>query len=638
MTEIIDISFTPFNKRVKVRAGTTVADAADAHNVPIRSDCGKNGICGKCRVEVDDPSGLTPVGKTEAKMLSEQDLAGSIRLACQARITGPVTITVPDDAAMNGDVEGKPTLLGDFCIDPAVRRFFVSTDRILQTDQGMGLSLSERIVEQVNKTASEKIRFQTRYSLDSLSRVDMRLPFVTVVHHFEKGVISLCKGSVETSLGIAFDVGTTTLAAYLCDLVNGKILTSRAMVNPQRRFGHDVISRIASVIEDEANLEKRLLERNLLNRYQNSGVPEKPVLEKMRNEVIAAMDELAGECLKEAEFERGEIHEVTVAGNTTMQHIMAGFNPKSIGVSPYLPVTRAPVLTDAVEIGLDLSPGTPVYMFPIVSGFLGGDIMAACLADESYKRKDTGTTLIIDIGTNGELLLVSENGIWGTSCATGPAFEGAQISCGMRASAGAVNRVYLVPKSGGRIEFDTISHADPVGICGSGIIDALAAMRKAEIIRENGTFDPDKPGVVSDEKGLGKAFYLPGTDIHVTLNDVRQVQLAKAALFVGIESLLEQAGVEKVDRTLLTGAFGTGFNQQSARDIGMLPDVICSTGIDTTPNLAGAGAVMALFDKNKRTDIQAVFQNIQTLDLNRVPDFVSKLSKATKFPAKNREQ
>ena len=636
MTETIDISFAPFNKRVKVRAGTTVAEAAEAHNVPLRSDCGKNGTCGKCRVVVDDPSGLTPVGKTEAKMLTEQDLAGAIRLACQARITGPVSITVPDDSAMNGDVVVKPTLLGTFRIDPAVKRFHVSTDRIMQTDQGMGLSLSERIVEQVDKTASEKIRFQSRYSLDSLSRVDMRLPFVTVVHHFEKGVISLCKGSVETGLGVAFDVGTTTLAAYLCDLVNGEILTSRAMVNPQRQFGHDVISRIASVIEDEANLEKRLLERNLLNRYQNSGVPERSVLEKMRNEVIAAMDELAGECIKETEFERGDIHEVTVAGNTTMQHIMAGFNPKSIGVSPYLPVTRSPVLTDSVEIGLDLSPGTPVYMFPIVSGFLGGDIMAACLADESYKKNDT--TLIIDIGTNGELLLISKSGIWGTSCATGPAFEGAQISCGMRASAGAVNRVYPVPESGGRIEFDTISDQAPVGICGSGIIDALAAMRKAGIIRENGTFDPDKQGVVSDEKGLGKAFYLPGTDIHVTLNDVRQVQLAKAALFVGIESLLEKAGVERVDRTLLTGAFGTGFNQQSARDIGMLPDVICRTGIDTTPNLAGAGAVMALFDKSKRTDIQAVFQKIRTLDLNRVPDFVAKLSKATKFPANNGER
>ncbi|MCF8045750.1 MAG: ASKHA domain-containing protein [Desulfarculaceae bacterium] len=636
MTETIDISFAPFNKKAKVRAGITIADAAAAHNVPIRSDCGKHGICGKCRVVVDDPAGVSPVGGTEAKMLSERELADSLRLACQTRITGPVTITVPDDATLNGDVDGKPTLLGAFCINPAVQRFYVPTDRIRQADQGRGLSLSDRIVEQVQKTDKERIHFRSRYSLEAASRVDMRLPYVTVVHHDEQGVISVVKGSVESSLGVAFDVGTTTLAAYMCDLVSGEILTSRAMINPQRRFGLDVISRIASVIEDEADLEKRLLERNLLDRYRSSGVPEEPVLDKMKHQVITAMDDLAGQCLKEAGREREEIHEITVAGNTTMQHIMAGFNPKSIGVSPYLPVTRSPVLMDCVEIGLDLSPATPVYMFPMVSGFLGGDILAACLADESYKRKDT--TLIIDIGTNGELLLINENGIWGTSCATGPAFEGAQISCGMRASAGAVNRVYMVPESAGRIEFETISNADPVGICGSGIIDALAAMRKAGIIRENGTFDPDKPGVVRDEKGLGKAFYLPGTKIHITLNDIRQVQLAKAALFVGIESLLEQAGVETVSRTLLTGAFGTGFNQDSARSIGMLPDVICRTGIDTTPNLAGAGAVMALLDKSKRTDIQRVFQNVHTLDLNQVPDFVSKLSTATKFPANHGEK
>mgnify|MGYP006291384835 CR=1 FL=1 len=636
MTERIDIAFTPFNKRVKVRAGITIADAAAAHNVPIRSDCGKNGTCGKCRVVVDDPAAVSPVGRTEAMLLSERELADSIRLACQARITGPVTITVPDDAALNGDVNGKPTILGAFCINPAVKRFYVPTDRIQRTESSTGLSLSDRIVEQVEKTDSEKIRFKTRYSLQAASRVDMRLPFITVVHHEEQGVISVLKGSVESSLGVAFDVGTTTLAAYLCDLVTGEILTSRAMINPQRQFGHDVISRIASVIEDEADLERRLLERNFLDRYRSSGVPEEPVLDKMKHQVISAMDDLAGQCLKEAGREREEVHEVTVAGNPTMQHIMAGFNPKSIGVSPYLPVTRSPVLTDSIEIGLDLSPGTPVYMFPIVSGFLGGDILAACLADESYKRNDT--TLIIDIGTNGELLLINEKGIWGTSCATGPAFEGAQISCGMRASAGAVNRVYLVPESGGRIEFDTISNADPAGICGSGIIDALAAMRKAGIIRENGTFDTAKPGVVCDEKGLGKAFYLPGTDIHITLNDVRQVQLAKAALFVGIESLLDHAGIQSVGRTLLTGAFGTGFNQDSARAIGMLPDVICRAGIAATPNLAGAGSVMALLDKSKRADIRSVFENVHTLDLNRVPDFVSKLSKATGFPANNGEK
>ncbi|MFO7753922.1 MAG: ASKHA domain-containing protein [Desulfobacteraceae bacterium] len=636
MAETIDIFFRPFNKTVKIKAGTTIADAAEVRDVPIRSDCGKNGTCGKCRVVVDDPSGLSPVSKSESAILSTDQLADSIRLACQARITGPVTVTVPDDRTLNRDVDEKPTLLGAFSINPAVRRFFVPTARIRQADEEMDHSLSCRIVRLVKKQTGETISFLSRYSLKALSLADMRLPSVTVVHHDDCGVISIRKGSVESSLGVAFDIGTTTIAAYLCDLVTGEILISSAMINPQRQFGHDVISRIAAVIEDEAALEKRLLARNILDRYQKGAVQEEPVLEKLKKQVITAMDELAGECLKETGRERDDVHEVTVAGNSTMQHVMAGFNPKSIGVSPYLPVTRSPVLTDSVELGLDLNTGTPVYIFPVVSGFLGGDILAACLADESYKRDDT--TLIIDIGTNGELLLISDQGIWGTSCATGPAFEGAHISCGMRASPGAVNRVYAAPGSRDRIEFETVSNAVPSGICGSGIIDMLAAMRKAEIIRENGSLDPHKPGVVCDENGLGKKFYLPGTDIYITLNDIRQIQLAKAALFVGIESILEKAGVKEVKRILLTGAFGAGFNQDSARDIGMLPRRICRTGIDTTPNLAGAGAVMALLDKTKRAEILRVSRNVHTLDLNRVTDFVSKLSKATEFPANNGEK
>jgi uncharacterized 2Fe-2S/4Fe-4S cluster protein (DUF4445 family) len=267
----------------------------------------------------------------------------------------------------------------------------------------------------------------------------------------------------------------------------------------------------------------------------------------------------------------------------------------------------------------------------VISGFLGGDILAAFLADQPLKRKET--TLIIDIGTNGELILSNGKGIWATSCATGPALEGAQISCGMRAAPGAVNRVFFRPEADNPIVFKTIENAKPMGICGSGIIDALAAMRKAGVTMENGTFNPQAPGVVLNGKGMGQKFILPDTDVHITLKDVRQVQLAKAALFVGIESLLKKAGVARVDHTILTGAFGAKFDWQNARDIGMLPHEILNGKVDSAQNLAGTGAVMALLDKRRRTQIESIALKVEFLDLACEPDFTIKFSNATRFPA-----
>ncbi len=535
MTETCDILFDQFNIKIRAKKGSTVFEAAENHGIFLRSDCGKKGTCGKCRVIVDNLDNLSPKTSTEEKVLSPSQLESLQRLACQAKICGPVTITIPEDLILKNEVYGKTGVKGLFPVNPDRKRI------------------------------------------------------------------------KETSLGVAFDIGTTTIAAYLCDLNFGRILTSRAVVNPQRQFGEDVISRIAAISEDETNFEKQ---------------------QKL---VAAAMNDLIRSCLKTTGNAKADVDEITVVGNTTMEHILRGLNPRSIGISPYLPITKSSVLTCALDLGLDLLPGTPAYIFPVISGFLGGDILSALLADRSYQRKET--TLIIDIGTNGELMLCSGKGMWATSCATGPALEGAQISCGMRATSGAVSKVYLDPDAENRILYETIGNVAPIGICGSGIIDALAAMRKTKVTLENGTFNPDKPGVICDEKGMGKKFMLPGSDIHITLKDVRQVQLAKAALFVGIESLLKKAGVKKVDRTLLTGAFGARFNWQNARDIGMLPQGICKGKIGSVQNMAGTGAVIALLDKNRRTQIETIARKISFLDLSCEPDFTFKFSGATQFPA-----
>jgi uncharacterized 2Fe-2S/4Fe-4S cluster protein (DUF4445 family) len=415
------------------------------------------------------------------------------------------------------------------------------------------------------------------------------------------------KRDKQTSLGFAFDIGTTTIAAYLCDLKSGRILTSKAIVNPQRQYGEDVIARIAAVNEDEANLEKQ---------------------QKL---AVEAMNELIKFCLETNRSVKKDIDEITVVGNTTMEHILAGLNPKNIGVSPYLPVTNSSVVTNAHDLGLDLPSEVSVYIFPVISGFLGGDILSALLADQSHKRKET--SLIIDIGTNGELMLCNNKGMWGTSCATGPALEGAQISCGMRASSGAISKVFFHPEAENRIVFETIGNIEARGVCGSGIIDALAAMRKADVTLENGTFNSDHPNVVCNAKGVGKKFMFPKSHVYITLKDVRQVQLANAALIVGIESLLEKAGVKQVDRTILTGAFGAKFNWRNARDIGMLPGLILKGKVESAQNLAGTGAVIALLDVDKRVEIATIARRINFLDLSSEPDFTLKFSAATQFPA-----
>ncbi len=540
MTEQYDITFLPDEKKGNINKGATVFEAARALKMSIRSECGGKGTCGKCRVIPDVPGNLSPKTEGENKILSANDAQPSHRLACQAKIAGPVSITVPQNLLEKEEVDGKTGINKKFKLNRREKR---------KPKSGSGSS---------------------------------------------------------PNLGVAFDIGTTTIAAYLCNLNTGSIIASKAMANPQRQFGEDVIARIAAIREDEKALETQ------------------QVL------AVSAMNALVKNCLDRTGYESKDIHDATVVGNTTMLHIFTRLNPKDIGVSPYLPVTRSSTTTNAQNAGLDFSSDPPVYVFPVISGFLGGDILSALLADRSYKRKET--TLIVDIGTNGELMLTSSGGMWATSCATGPAFEGAQISSGMRAASGAISKVSIAPKTRERIIFKTIGDKKPKGICGSGIIDALAVMRKIGVTKENGTFDHGKAGVQVNAGGIGKRFEIPGSDILITLKDVRQVQLAKAALFVGIESLLNKARIKKVDRTILTGAFGAKFNWKNARDIGMLPSKILEGEVESARNLAGVGSVTALMDETARLEIETRSEQITFLDLACEPDFTTRFSEATKFP------
>jgi uncharacterized 2Fe-2S/4Fe-4S cluster protein (DUF4445 family) len=296
-------------------------------------------------------------------------------------------------------------------------------------------------------------------------------------------------------------------------------------------------------------------------------------------------------------------------------------------------------LFSAGELNLAVDPAVPVFPMPVISGFVGGDTMGVILADRPHERDEI--SLIVDIGTNGEVVLGNRDALWVTSCATGPALEGAQISCGMRAVSGAIHRIRPATDNN-HVEYDVLGTGGghrPMGICGSGIIDAIAALRHIGVILPTGRLNEASAGVFCDEGGIGRHFTIAdgsvsatGSDIAVTLKDVRQIQLAKAALSVGIEFLMRKAGITRIDRTILTGAFGARFNWKNALTMGMLPPAVADSDVIPKDNLAGVGVLMALLDKNRKSDARALCRRIRCLELASEPDFAMAFARATAFP------
>ncbi|MBT8354655.1 MAG: DUF4445 domain-containing protein [Desulfofustis sp.] len=422
----------------------------------------------------------------------------------------------------------------------------------------------------------------------------------------------LMVSSGSGSLGLAIDIGTTTLALYLCDMHSGQILHTAAEANPQRHYGEDVISRIAHA-----------------NDHQNG-------LEELRTTIVTAVNRLISQCLEETGLASEEIGKATVVGNTTMQHVFAGMHPGILGTAPYMPESCRAQVFRAADLRLALPEQCEVYLFPVISGFVGGDTVGAMLSDKPYFRDEI--TLLIDIGTNGEVVLGNQEKIWVTSCATGPALEGAHISCGMRASAGAIDKVSIDPGSY-LVDYEIMGGdeaAFPRGLCGSGIVDTVAEMLRAGLILPSGRLCEGLPGVIADLGGIGREFVIadpPGRKpIVLTLADIRQVQLAKSALYTGITLLMKKAGINRFDRLVLTGAFGARFNWRNGVAIGMLPEISREAEVVLVENGAGQGAVLALLDETLREEARMASQNAQLLELAATPEFAKEFTAHTAFP------
>jgi uncharacterized 2Fe-2S/4Fe-4S cluster protein (DUF4445 family) len=594
----------------------SIIDAAANVNVPIRADCGGKGLCGKCRVIVDPSHNLSALSESELDIFSPEEIKRGYRLACRSEIHGDLTVTVPEQMADSREARGKTGLKGQYPVDPMIERIVLRKEDPPEPKHGILTDLASWVALRAGKAAGHEVGIQDLGALRQLSQPAASDGEITLVNHFKKGITAVIPGNRSRSLGLAVDMGTTTLAAYLCDLQGGDILASAASVNPQRRYGEDVISRIAMTDQRKDGLA-------VLNQL-----------------IIDGINFLLTRCVEQVEASPDDIDEVTLVGNTTMERIFIGFHPHGLGVSPYLPVLSSPRDLRAEEVGLDMNPGTNVYLFPVISGFVGGDTIGAIIADAPFLRKET--CLIVDIGTNGELVLGNQEGLWATSCATGPALEGAQISCGMRAVSGAIHKIDL-DYSNGRPVWSVLGDGDnilPLGICGSGLIDAIAVMRKMGVLLENGRLKEGMPGVVCDEKGIGREYVLvpaeksgTGRNISIMLKDVRQFQLAKSALFVGIELLMKHAGIRKTTRTVLTGAFGTRFNWQHAVEIGMLPRDAVQGEVFSLDNLAGVGAIMALLDRKQRDRAARLASTTRFIELAMDPEFNTRFPEATVFPS-----
>jgi uncharacterized 2Fe-2S/4Fe-4S cluster protein (DUF4445 family) len=605
------LTLTPAGISLQCDEGQTIMGVLADADIIMRSDCGGQGGCGKCQVSVHPPGNLSPPTDAETRLLekSEAGLEIGTRLACQARIQGDISVSLPAWSQTGDSILPKTDASGKFSTAPAVKRFFVDGARWRESLSQDSASDTIRdfigwIHREVDAACGRPVPIDEINAQRRLSRPSAQKGESTFVTHETRGVTAVLSGVRPRSTGLAVDIGTTSIAAYLCDFHTGEILATAGMSNPQQCFGEDVMSRIAFASSESKGLAR-------LNAL-----------------VVQGVNALLDKCLEKANINRQDVDEMTVVGNPTMQQIFAGFHPHSLGQAPFTPFRRSALNMRAADAGCDLSPGTNLYLFPVVSGFVGGDILGCVLSDRTYARDEI--TLIMDIGTNGELVIGNRNGLWATSCATGPALEGAHISCGMRASTGAIHTVSIDPddfKVSCRVFGEDEGHP-PRGLCGSGLIDSVAAMLRAGLILPSGALKSDMPDrIISDPGGARRMVLVPAgksdadREISITAKDIRQVQLAKAALTAGIELLKRRSGLEQIDRVVLTGAFGTTFNPESAAIVGILPREIAFGRLEVVPNAAGLGAVRALVNKTRRQEIESLYPKIEALELAANPDF-----------------
>ena len=593
-----EVDLQPVGCRVQVGAGTTLLVAAQSAGVELQSVCGGVGTCGGCKVRVAVGS-VSSATATENHEISREEMAAGYRLACQAIALSDVRVDIPPEsmsAPQRVQVEGQEL---DVKLDPVV---FAVEVKIAPPSLGdlrsdltrLNSALAPRNGEvevplEVMAGLPKILRAQNWVARIALRKVGARCRVVGVLPPLSR------------MFGLAVDVGTTKLAAYLVDVENGQTVAQKGVVNPQVAYGEDVISRISYSDQDPAG--------------QNV----------MQSKLIAAINLLAADLCSQAGAVPQQIVDAVIVGNTVMHHIFAGLPVRHLGTAPFVPVVSEALELPAGQIGLALSYGALIYLPPNIAGYVGADHVAMLLGCGIHQTAQT--VIAIDIGTNTEITLASRGRLVSCSCASGPAFEGAHIQHGMRAAPGAIERVRIID---GKVYTHTIGGVQPVGICGSGIVDAVAEMLRADLLDSRGNFRRDST-LVHPSDGENK-FVLAlaaatghASDIAVTRGDVNEIQLAKAAIRTGIEILLKEVGIDsaEIDQLVIAGAFGSYLDIGSAVRLGMFPP-LAQERFRQIGNGAGSGARQMLISGDQRRTAEQIARQIEYVELANHPAFAER--------------
>ena len=614
------VTFQPSGRRGPAGGGDTLLAVARGLGVEIESACGGKGTCKKCRVRVETPESVSPPTDVELKVFGADGLAAGMRLACQAKVTGNVRVFVPEESRRSAQVVRKEAGDRTVPLDPAVRAYRVALRPPTMQDAIADAERLLAVIEETHGLHGLKFDFSTLQTLPSALR---QAGWDISVLVWQGTSIIGVRPAAEAGrvLGLAVDVGTTTIAAYLVDLQTGAVLATEAAMNPQVAFGDDLIARLHHVIHDFA------------------------ALGELQTAVITEVLDLARKAVERSGAALTDILDVVMVGNTAMHHLFLGLDPRALGAAPFAPAVQGPIDALAAEIGLTFHPRCRLHVLPVEAGFVGADNVGVLIAEAPYEQDEV--LLIIDIGTNGELVVGNRTRLLCTSCATGPALEGSHIEFGMRAAPGAIERVRIDPgtldvrfKVIGLEGWHTGYSAEEVrarGICGSGIIEAAAEMLKAGIILPSGNFAELSHERVLKQDGRPRKFILAWPEetalnqaITISLKDIRSIQLAKGALRAGAEILLRTYGVPMPDKVILAGAFGNFIDKHHALAIGLFPP--CEPeAVSSVGNAAGDGARYALLNLGKRRDAARVAEEVEFIELALDPDFQREYVKAMTF-------
>jgi uncharacterized 2Fe-2S/4Fe-4S cluster protein (DUF4445 family) len=613
------VVFTPSGKRGTFADGTDVLSAARKLGVDLDSVCGGRGICGRCQIVVSvgefakhgitsAADHLTAFSAPEELFKSRSGLDENRRLGCHAKICGDLVVDVPPDSQIHKQVVRKEADAHSIDVDPVVRLRYVEVREPDMADPSGDL---ERLAQALERDWDLVGLRCDPHVLTGLQRTLRTGGWtITVAVHDGTDIIAAWPGLHDVTLGVAFDIGSTTVAGHLCDLHTGEVLSSAGVMNPQIRFGEDLMSRVSYVM-------------------MNPGAEG-----ELTRVVRECIDGLVGELCDAAGADPADVLELTVVGNPIMHHLFLGLDPTELGGAPFALATDEAVHRSAAELGLRApNTGARVYLLPCIAGHVGADTAGVILSEAPHDQEIVN--LIVDVGTNAEIVLGNRDRLLAASSPTGPAFEGAQISCGQRAAPGAIERVRIDPET---LEprFRAIGNdawsdesgfaAGPAitGVCGSGIIEVIAEMFLAGIITTDGVIDgalaARTPRVVAEGRTFSYILHEGERLLAITQNDVRQVQLAKAALYAGCRLLMDHLGIASVERIRLAGAFGAHIDPVHALVLGLVPD--CDpANVTSAGNAAGTGARIALLNRAARTEIEEAVRRVEKIETALEPSF-----------------